>query len=356
MRWDLFCRVVDNWGDAGVCWRLAADLAARGESVRLWIDDPQPLTWMAPRGAERVDVVPWQVERPAALEPQDVVIEAFGCDPPAAFVARMAARERPPLWINLEDLSAEPYAEASHGLPSPQLAGPGRGLVKWFWFPGAGARSGGLIREPALLEARAAFERDAWRAAHGIEARAGERLVSLFCYRNERAPRLLDDLAGGVLGPALLLATPGHAQAIVDSWLDGAAERGALRVHRLGFMPQPEFDRLLWSCDFNVVRGEDSFVRAAWAGAPMLWDIYPQHDRAHERKLDAWLAHLLDGAPEALASDVRALWRGWIGAAPWPARWPDAAAWRALAASWRDRLAAQDDLGTALLRFVASKR
>ena len=59
MLWDLFCRVIDNFGDIGVCWRLAADLAARGETVRLWVDDPAPLRWMAPHGAPRVDVHGW---------------------------------------------------------------------------------------------------------------------------------------------------------------------------------------------------------------------------------------------------------------------------------------------------------
>ncbi|HET7526824.1 MAG TPA: elongation factor P maturation arginine rhamnosyltransferase EarP, partial [Burkholderiaceae bacterium] len=43
VRWDLFCRVIDNLGDAGVCWRLASDLAARGQQVRLVIDDASPL-------------------------------------------------------------------------------------------------------------------------------------------------------------------------------------------------------------------------------------------------------------------------------------------------------------------------
>ena len=54
MKWDLFCRVVDNFGDVGVCWRLAADLAQRGEQVRLWIDDASALTWMALQGARGV--------------------------------------------------------------------------------------------------------------------------------------------------------------------------------------------------------------------------------------------------------------------------------------------------------------
>ena len=90
-RWDLFCRVIDNHGDLGVCWRLACDLAGRGAEVRLWIDDASALNWMAPQGAPGVEVLPWRDPQDDEV-PGDVVVEAFGCDPPAAFVARMAAR------------------------------------------------------------------------------------------------------------------------------------------------------------------------------------------------------------------------------------------------------------------------
>ena len=38
--WDIFCSVVDNYGDIGVCWRLARQLSSELEqSVRLWVDD-----------------------------------------------------------------------------------------------------------------------------------------------------------------------------------------------------------------------------------------------------------------------------------------------------------------------------
>ncbi|HET9045379.1 MAG TPA: elongation factor P maturation arginine rhamnosyltransferase EarP, partial [Casimicrobiaceae bacterium] len=38
-RWDVFCKVVDNFGDAGVCWRLARQLVAEHDlAVTLWID------------------------------------------------------------------------------------------------------------------------------------------------------------------------------------------------------------------------------------------------------------------------------------------------------------------------------
>jgi uncharacterized repeat protein (TIGR03837 family) len=189
--WDVYCRVIDNLGDAGVCWRLAAGLAASGQRVRLVIDDAAPLAFMAPAGAPDVEVLPW----PGPTEAGDVVIEAFGCDPPPATVAAMARRAEPPVWINLEYLSAEDYVERSHGLPSPQQNGPGRGLTKWFYYPGFTARTGGQLREPDLAARRAAFDRGAWLQAQGIALRPGERVVTLFCYDNPAIPTLLQDLA-----------------------------------------------------------------------------------------------------------------------------------------------------------------
>lgn len=312
MRWDLFCRVIDNFGDIGVCWRLAADLGARGETVRLWVDDAAALRWMAPHGAPGVGVGAFD----AAGEPGDVVIEAFGCDPPAAFVQRMAATR--PVWINLEYLSAETWVERSHALPSPQ---PG-GLTKWFFFPGFTAATGGLLREPGLLAWRDAFERP-----------PGARRASVFCYANDRLPELAAAFDGE------LWLCPGPAQAL-----------RAPRARRLDFTDQHGFDRLLWSCDVNFVRGEDSLVRAIWAGAPFVWHIYPQHDGVHRAKLDALLA-LLDPA-----DDVRALWLAWNGFGPWPGRWPDEGAWREATLALRSRLAAQADLGSQLQAFAGLKR
>jgi len=334
MQWDIFCRVIDNHGDLGVCWRLAADLGSRGQRVRLWIDDASALDWMAPHGAPGVEVRPW-TENPPAVEPGDVVIEAFGCDPPPEFVERMVALSRPPVWINLEYLSAEDYVERSHRLPSPQR----NGLTKWFFYPGFTPRTGGLLREPGLMPAREAFDRDAWLARLGIEPRPGERLVSLFCYPNPALSELLDALAST---PTLLLATPGAAQL--------AEPRGALRVHALPWLAQADYDRLLWACELNFVRGEDSFVRAQWAGAPFVWHIYPQHDNAHAAKLDAFLDRF--GAD----TDVRALFTAWNGLAPWPPAWPEPQRWRQACQRWRETLQFQTDLTAQLLGFVAEKR
>ena len=342
--WDIWCRVIDNHGDLGVCWRLARGLAARGARVRLYVDDASALAWMAPAGEAGVTVLPWHAHGPWP-EAGDVVIEAFGCDPPAAVVAAMSQRERPPVWLNLEYLSAEPYVERSHRLPSPQ---PG-GLTKWFFYPGFTSRTGGLLREAGLLAQRAAFDGDAWLARQGWARQPGERVVSLFCYDNPAVPGLLQRLAEQ---PTLLLTTPGPAQRALAAACQAGPLPAALRVLALPWLAQPDFDRLLWACDLNFVRGEDSLVRALWAGAPFVWHLYPQHDGAHAAKLQALLQQMQ--APADVAAWVWA-WNG-LGRQPdvLP-EWPANPGWLLACQAWQQQLAAQDDLVTQLLAFVNSQ-
>lgn len=377
-RWDIFCRVIDNHGDIGVCWRLATDLAERGAQVRLWVDDPGALAWMAPRGHAGVALCPWRDPLPHET-PGDVVVEAFGCDPPGAFLARMAAQAMPPLWLNLEYLSAEPYVERSHGLASPQWHGPARGLTKWFFYPGFTEPTGGLLREPDLLAHRAAHHRAATLSRLGLRLGAddppGHALMLLFGYEQPLLPAWLDLLVDGPATPAgatgittTLLVTPGHSQRQVRAWLarrglhgsEAGREIGALRLHFLPHVTQVEFDRLLWACDLNLVRGEDSAVRALWAGRPMLWQLYPQDDGAHAAKLDAFLALAFDDAPAPLSDAVGEMARLWNGVGPaarLPAAWQRL--WPALRAGWAHatearcrRWAAQPDLTTQLIDWA----
>lgn len=363
LQWDIHCRVIDNFGDAGVCWRLAVDLAARGERVRLVIDDATPLAFMAPQGAPGVTVHPWPGPQDAI---GDVVIEAFGCHLPTERVAAMvalsapASRSQPPVWINLEYLSAESYVERSHGLPSPQASG----LTKWFFYPGFNERTGGLLREPALMAQRNAFDRHAWLAQQGLRLRPGERVVSLFCYDNPRLPALLDTLA---TEPTLLLLTPGFAQSQVRALMPATRQRGTLRTHALPWLSQAGYDRVLWASDLNFVRGEDSLVRALWAGAPCVWQIYPQADGAHAAKLQAMLEAMQ--ASPAMA----ALWSAWnslsdaqgleLPGLTQLTEPPDlrptslnGMPWALAAREFRQRLLGQRDLATQLCAFVAGKQ
>jgi len=336
VRWDIYCRVVDNFGDIGVCWRLATQLASLGDPVRLVVDDASALAWMAPQRAQAspgVTVLPWPGPTTAHQAP-DAVIEAFGCDLPEGALHAMHATD--PVWINLEYLSAEDYVERSHGLSSPR----NDGLRKWFFYPGFTERTGGLLREPGLLPQRQRFDRDAWLAERGCARRPGERVVSLFSYDNPAVGPWLQSLSEA---PTLLLLTPGPAQRQVQ------ATPPAVRAVRLPWLDQAGFDHLLWASDLNAVRGEDSLVRALWAGAPFLWQAYPQHDGAHAAKLRALLARLNLPAEAAAANEA------WNGLAPWTAL-PSLEPWRAAVEAARERLLRQDDLATQLRRFVAARR
>lgn len=353
MRWDIFCRVIDNFGDVGVCWRLSAELASRGEQVRLWLDDPQALAWMAPGAIEGrvsgIQVLHWTAPLPAgraaSLPLADVWIEAFGCEPPHECINDLATRlgrgERPPVWVNLEYLSAEPYVERSHRLPSPVMSGSLRGLTKWFFYPGFTERTGGLMRERDLLQLQAAFNANAWLRGLGVPS--AQPRASLFCYEPAGLPEMQRqaEQAGWQW-----LVTPGRA------WR-AAQEHPAGLLQALPLLTQPEFDHLLWACDLNFVRGEDSLVRALWAGQPFVWQIYPQHDNAHHAKLDAFLDWLQ--APPALSA-LHHAWNGIGSAAP---VWPDATAlyeWRNCVQAARKRLLTQPDLTSQLTGFVRGKR
>lgn len=363
-RWDLFCRVIDNYGDIGVSLRLARDLASLGLQVRLWCDDGRALAWMQPAAQPGLSCLPWDESERA--EPAEVVIETFGCELPVAYVERMASRTAPggapPVWINLEYLSAEPYVERSHGLRSPQLSGPGRGLDKWFFYPGFTPRTGGLLREAGLLPAAQAHDGQAWLNARGWAPTAPERVLSLFAYPHAPLRELLQALDAQAQPWLLLLCQGAPQQALPEllAELQAAGRGQQLRSLALPLLSQADYDRLLWSCDLNLVRGEDSFVRAQWAGQAFLWQIYAQDDGAHRIKLQAFLSEMERSAPSvAGAGDWSALSRAWNGLQPWDAQadlalaqWP---AQRDQARRWREHLQQQRDLTQQLRAFVAEK-
>ena len=151
------------------------------------------------------------------------------------------------------------------------------------------------------------------------------------------------------------LAQPAKAGAV--------ACRGALTVRVLPFIAQPMYDRLLWACDVNFVRGEDSFVRAQWAHRPFIWHIYPQDKNLHHVKLAAFL--------QRYAPDVESFTqfsRCWNAASPtdddgaptWSTLWSqfynDSPQLDQRSAAWQKEMAANGDLVSNLLRFTDARQ
>lgn len=363
----LFCTVIDNYGDLGVCWRLARHLAdEHALAVTLMVDDLGSFQRLAPgidpalpsQMLGNVCVRHWQGNTVDAT-PGDLVIEGFACHLPPGYITAMAARHVPPIWINLEYLSAESWVEGCHGLSSVH---PGTGLIKHFWFPGFSAGTGGLLRT--------ADELDHLQRTDSLPG--ADRQISLFGYEQAGIASLLDTLAADTR-PTVLSVFAGRALPDVARWLGESLaiadtrQRGALTIHVLPLLDHADYDRLLARCDLNLVRGEDSFVRAQWAGEAMLWHIYPQEEDAHLIKLAAWQGRV-ETVAAAAGTPMPASWARLLAAwnespgaasrkytADWRQFLADLPGIRAALQSWRQHLLAQPDLATQLMRFYANR-
>lgn len=357
LHWDIFCHVIDNQGDVGVCWRLARQLAGEhGKRVRLWLDELASLRPLCPAVAaakdeqlcQGVEIRRW-AGNVAVDRVGEVIIEGFGCKLPENYLRAMAAAATRPCWINLEYLSAESWIDGCHGMASPHPTLP---LVKYFYFPGFSAASGGLLREHDLLA-----RRDALAARLPVPAGID---ISLFCYDDAPVGELLEVLAGSP-DPVRVHVAPGKPLAAVQAHCGGNGpwRFGELRVIPFAPLPLDDYDALLWRCDLNFVRGEDSFVRAQWAGKPLVWQPYVQEAGAHLVKLEAFLDRYTAGMDRFAATATVDLLKAWNSTGRLRRAWPDFLASRreitAHARRWADRLAGQPDLCAALVRFCAGK-
>ena len=312
MHADIFCRVIDNFGDIGVTWRLVRQLQQEQQwSIRLWVDDlksfqriePRLLPDLSKQTVAGIEVIAWTDPAPD-LRPSAIVIASFSCELPAQYLARM--QEQHSVWVNLEYLSAEDWVEGCHGRPSLRADG----LSSHFFFPGFTEQTGGLLRESALIAQRDSWQTD--RAAQrafleklGLSQAAiaalfpatrnnpAARLVNLFCYNNAPVAALIGLLRADSRQTVLLIPEGIHPQ-----YTSGLQEQ--LFIERVPFLPQSEYDKVLWTADLNFVRGEDSIVRGIWAGKPLIWQIYPQTENTHLKKLRAWLVQT--GLPEDICN------------------------------------------------------
>lgn len=324
--WDIFCAVVDNYGDIGVSWRLTKQLVNEYPLIiNLWVDDlfsfshilPQLDPSLMTQHIDGINIRQWNDPLDIAYIPGNLIIEAFGCELPYTVIDQLNqlqnSLDTPPLWLNLEYLSAETWVDGCHGLTSLQPSG----LKKFFYFPGFTSKTGGLICEKTLFN-----ERQQWQShpqnkldlftklgLTGINRH--DKIISVFSYEtqalaalcelwqtSEQKIHLLIPKGRSLNCLAHLLPCPIEAltsgQQIVHQ---------QLTLHILPMTDQQGFDRLLWSCDLNIVRGEDSFLRAQWAAKPFIWHIYPQEDNYHLVKLEAFMQIYCDNlAPEIAGS------------------------------------------------------
>lgn len=373
--WDIFCTVVDNFGDIGVSWRLARQLADEHKlRVRLWIDDLKSFKKICPAinpGAatqvlQDIEVIHWSEKSPFLALPivADIVIEAFGCTLPSAYLNAMALRPQKPIWLNLEYLSAEEWVDEYHSVASPHPQLP---LTKYFFFPGFTQNTGGLLREKNLLNRRNQFrqlkqEQDAFWNSIGIPPVTDKELrISLFAYEN---PALEDLIQTWRTSNRTISCVIPHGRSSeqlrnylhLDQLNPGnRLQLGNLSIYILPFLEQQLYDNLLWSCDLNFVRGEDSFVRAQWAGRPFIWHIYPQDEQAHMVKLKAFLDLFTRGMSPTAAEAVNNVWLSWNNGEnisdSWPAFLEQIEQIACHMNDWVEKITLNGDISTNLVQF-----
>ena len=380
MRWDIFCAVIDNFGDIGICWRLSRQLVQEHDiDVRLWVDDlasfaricPQIDTAAAEQVVAGVTILLWSADTDwlaAGVSP--VVIEALACTIPMPYQQLMAQQSVKPLWLNLEYLSAEEWVESCHALPSPQ---PHLPLDKYFFFPGFTHATGGLLQEGTLQQQAEQFidnadeQRLFWQRLGVNTPEYYWQKISLFaydhpklesllrCWQNSAEP-ILCLVPEGALAAQLRIMYPAF---LGDESGKSLLELGNLHVRLIPFVAQDEYDKLLWACDINFVRGEDSIIRAHWAAKPFIWQIYRQTEQTHLEKLNAFMQRYCEDMPDDIAQGLREFWLDWNTSNDLVQSWQKFRAMQTQIAEynrlWRTRLTANGDLASNLVHFVEKK-
>lgn len=329
MRIGIVCKVIDNYGDAGFSLRLAVALAAQGHETILFHDDPSVFSALYPNRYNKaltlVDAR--QADFSArAFKSLDMVLEPFGTSSEQTghrFDQALKEQHADTPWLVIDYLSAEDWIEEFHLGNS---VCPSSGHKTSYFYPGFSSRTGGLIHcdYPGRL-----------RHNRQLNLAAGLRLF-VFSYPDAPRQRLIEWAEQHEnVGPPVTIAMAGNR----------SNDIAGSNVNWIPFCSQNEFDDLLAQYDVLFVRGEDSFVRAQLAGLPLIWQIYPTGDDAHEEKLAHFFRrYSAELSPECAA----ALWHCWASwnslqgcldfSDTWPALLPHLNELHTNAIRWRDHL------------------
>lgn len=303
---DIFCEIIDNYGDIGVVYRVAKELKKRFENdvkVRVFLNRKDEFLKINSEaentGFQELDQISYITfdylkENISDIETSDVIIEAFGCTIPQEYMEK--AYNNSTLLINLEYLSAEDWIEDFHLQSSP--LGKGK-LKKIFFMPGFTEKSGGVIADSGYLDTvkNVNENRDFYKKKYLGEIENLENSITgtVFSYEKNFEP-LFRDLKN-LNREVVLLALGEKTQESMKKFFEknsvelfgNQAKYGKIKVIFYRFLNQEEYEELINVTDFNFVRGEDSFIRAVLSDKPYLWHIYCQDEFAHMDKLNEFL-------------------------------------------------------------------
>ena len=278
---DIFCQVIDNYGDVGVAYRLAREFKRvyPNKKLRFVINQIEELNLI--RKSEDIEIILYKdiskIENSA-----DLIIESFGCEIPKEYMDK--ALKNVKLIINLEYFSAEKWVDDFH-LQESFLGG---NLKKYFFIPGLSEKSGGILLDNEFLERKKKVEANKEYYLEKFEIKEKYDLIgSIFSYE-KNFDSLIEELKK-LDKKIILLILSEKTQKNFIKYFDNGNNYDKIKFVKLPFFTYDKYEELLALCDFNLVRGEDSFVRALLLGKPFLWHIYPQDENTHIKKLESFL-------------------------------------------------------------------
>ena len=311
MNITVLCKVVDNFGDIGVVYRLCKQLLFinPGLKINLVIDDLSSFKKINSKinpklnfqNADGMDIYFWNDAELCHKEfiKNDgeklcVILECFQCGRPE-WMEKILFQEklnRTVLIIMIDYLTAEKYAEDFHCLKSLTRSAK---VQKVNFMPGFTEKTGGLIIDSEWEKPE--YNKDG--------------PVLFFTYEKNWSPFVKAVSEWAKDNPfwqnkkSFLLAPGRGKKSFLDAW---SSLPKALPLTNLDFMNQNEWDKMMKSSSVLFIRGEESLSRACLSGIPFVWHAYPQSEEYQLVKVNALLERIKIHFSEEEYKLIKNLW------------------------------------------------
>ncbi len=304
MEITVLCKVVDNFGDIGVVFRLCRALSElkKNLEIRLVVSNLDSFVKIS-KGIDSTKTFQefrgWKVfdwndsalcKKEFSKNPPEFILECFQCGRPEWLEELLFSPQfnLNVQIVNVEYLTAESWADDFHLLKSGTRSAK---IKKINFMPGFTKKTGGLILDKNFM--RCLSEKKF--ALNLVKQNLDKKILSedfsdsfkilIFSY-----PKNFDFLASAIKEFSFL------KKIIVFVASGAGADSAKISLKKfkvdfvcLPFMQQEVWDAFLSLMDFSFVRGEDSFSRCCLLGNPFIWNIYPQEEEFHIVKLNAFL-------------------------------------------------------------------
>lgn len=359
---NIFCDVIDNFGDAGVCLRLGRDLCNKKEKVNLFCNNLEAIKKIIKKedlDNQNLKISLWPTKE-ENIEIKDTVIQAFSVRLPDFIYSNI--KKNRALVINLEYLTAEPFADDCHKLPSYS-----DGIESFFFFPGFTKKTGGLVVEDSFLQKVKEKDNDV-KNRPCEELKIKDSYITLFSYKNPKVNyllKILSKFAEQQNKTLTIIVFEGKPLNNLNNLLNLNLNVGdtyklnniVIKVSPM--VDQDAYDSLLLGSYINLVRGEDSIVRAMLTGNPFLWHIYPQEENAHIDKINALFDRMDEFCSDKESVEtLRQLTLSYNGTSDFIHDFDISSfieKWKHLSEEWRDHLLSLGSLTDNLLAFIREK-